>query len=360
MAPDLRDSEHVGVEQSVASAIGAGLSFLEHDQLPSGELPSYWRFPEAGETEWVLETSPFATALALIALARVPGADLVRAKSIEFLVSEMERPGVWRHFGAGSAQHRYSPPDLDDTACASMAVNLGGIDTGANRSALIANRSVAGTFHTWIVPRRPLPTASAWWRAGWSELPAWPRRRPFWRETSARPDDVDGVVNAHVVNYLGPEESTWAASAYLVDVIALNGEDGCDKWYPDPTTRLHYALSRSIRDGNRVLGSVADVIAERLMMRLETEGDAGGGLSTALAAAALDNLGHRGAVYEKAVAAIVASQQQSGSWPRDPVYVGGPDPSPVWASEAVATATCLEVLAGYCRSVPTHGSASPG
>ena len=333
----------------VRGAIESGISFLSATQLATGELPAYSRFPQGGRPGWELESSPFATALAVISLGPVEGAEAIRAKAVRFLLDEMETPGVWRHFASISPYHTQCPPDVDDTACSSMAVNLEGHDTGVNRSVLIANRDAAGAFFTWIIPRFPLPVSLAWWRAGQRELVAWPRRRKFWRETSASPGDVDCIVNAHVVNYLGPEESTRAASAYLVDILVLGGENRCDTWYPQGT-RLYYSVSRSIRDGNRILALASDLIVERVVETLDRAGDVGGVLNIALAAAALHNLGYREASYERAVSWLLAQQNDDGSWVRDPVYIGGPTPAPTWASEAVATAACLEVLAGYDRA----------
>lgn len=333
-------------DNDVAQAIDAGLSFLDGHQLSSGEMPSYWRFPEGGQPEWTPESSPFATSLTVISLARVRGAEELRARAVAFLLSEMEPPGVWRHYSSRSPQHRSAPPDLDDTACASMALGVEGVDAGANRRVLIANRSIAGTFFTWIVPRLPLPLDAGWWRAVWPEILAWPGRRRFWKETSASVGDIDCIVNANVVSYLGPVEATWAASAYLADVVTASNEDCCDTWYPD-SVRLYYALSRSIRAGNRVLSLADELIGQRVVKRLGPDGDAGGALSTALAAAALYNLGRREPSYYDALASLLSWQGADGSWSRDVLYVGGPPPSPVWGSEAVTTAACLEALAGY-------------
>jgi hypothetical protein len=290
-----------------------------------------------------------ATALSVISLARVPGAGDITAKAIRFLVAEMERSSIWRRWASKRSTHPHSPVDVDDTACASMAVSLGGIDTGANRNVLLAGRNESGVFMTQVAVRPPLPSSPAGWLAASREFASWLHRRRNPNQAGAETDEVDCVVNAHVVTYLGPEATTRAASAYLAELVARGREAGCDQRYPD-VARLYYALSTAIRHGDRILALVADLIVARVERRLADDGDECGDLTTALLALTLDNLANRGEAYDKAVARVVAEQTAEGSWGRDVVCVDGPAPSAACVSEALTTATCLEVLAAADRN----------
>ncbi len=68
--------------------------------------------------------------------------------------------------------------------------------------------------------------------------------RHFWKVTEAEPNDVDGVVNANALFYLGPGDKTNQIVEYLISIIKQNKEDACDKWHLSPFN-FYYALSRN-------------------------------------------------------------------------------------------------------------------
>src|SRR5207237_1773965 len=97
--------------------------------------------------------------------------------------------GLWRHWARDHPQYHPLPPDLDDTSCASAALLRAGRAFPDNRKLLLGNRNRRGLFY-----RRKLTPAQF--------------RHPlvtyfFFRRTSAKPFDVDAVVNANVLFYLG-------------------------------------------------------------------------------------------------------------------------------------------------------------
>src|SRR5690606_29704985 len=123
----------------------------------------------------------------------------------------------------------YTPPDADDTACASMAVALRGDDTSANVALLLANRDRAGRFFTWLIPHRDRFTPRFWWAVRDEFRRATrDRRQELWANSEAWPADVDGVVNANVVRYLGPGRAPAAAVGFVASIITDEREDDCD------------------------------------------------------------------------------------------------------------------------------------
>ncbi|HEX2060982.1 MAG TPA: hypothetical protein VHK90_09595, partial [Thermoanaerobaculia bacterium] len=201
--------------------LARAIAFLARVQLPSGEIPVL----AAGKPD----PSVFPTALAAHALSFAPEASSIRERALDFLLSEMEPRGLWKHWTRAHAYHHQLPPDLDDTACASAALARAGRAFPDNRALLLRNRNRAGLFYTWKLTRtqlrHPLVTLM------------------FFRSTSAKPFDVDAVVNANVLFYLGylPD-----VVAHLVDVLRTNRESVCDKWYENPFA-VWYFFSRALR-----------------------------------------------------------------------------------------------------------------
>lgn len=294
------------------------VAFLEARQLATGEVPVC-----AGGRP---DPSVFPTALAAHALSFTPLAAGVRARCLDFLASEMERHGVWRHWPRTHPMHATLPPDADDTACASAALVAAGRTIPANRELLFANRDRRGLFRTWILTRRELRHPLVLWF--------------FFRRTSAKPFDVDAVVNANVIHYLGaiPE-----VIAHLIDVLRERRESQCDKWYENPFA-VWYFVSRALHAHAPEAGE----LIERNMRNVAPRNV----LDEALRIAAL-RYWNRAASID----ALLAMQLPSGGWPAGALYHGGrkrrrdgtfdaPHPdTPQWGSEELTTAFAIEALA---------------
>ncbi|QAY75123.1 hypothetical protein [Sphingosinicella sp. BN140058] len=326
------------------AAIGRGIAFLRAGQLPTGELPVFASLDRTMAADCTIDPSIFPTALMAQCLAFCPEARDVRARATAFLREEMDANGLWRHWTRAHPFHGQLPPDLDDTSCASAALRQAGIAFPDNRTLLLANRDRAGRFYTWIAPRPRLT------RGRHLSVTAAQLRHPltlllFFRRTSAKPGDIDAVVNANTLFYLGDFPGRAAVEALLIDVLRNDGERICDKWYDNPFA-IWYFLSRALAPKASDAGAL---IAAKI-----AEARPASPLEQALAACALLWWGRTPASAN--VEALLGAQDESGAWPRAALYHGGrarlrgggfadPHPdTPRWGSEALTTCFALEAL----------------
>ena len=289
---------------TIARALERAVAFLEQRQLQSGEIPV-----QAGGKP---DSSIFPTAIAAHCLSFAPAAAKIRERALDFLASEMEPRGLWKHWSHSHPHAHELPPDLDDTACASAVLTRAGRTIPDNRHLLLGNRNRRGLFRTWVL--------------GATEL-----RHPlsllfFFCRTSAKPFDVDAVVNANVLFYLGDVP---AVAESLRAVLRERRETQCDKWYENAFA-VHYFFAR------------AGVIPAG------PPGTPSSALEHALAAC-VD--------LDRDIAPLLDTQLDSGGWPAAGLYHGGrrrrrdgtfdkPHPdTPWWGSEELTTLFCIEALA---------------
>ncbi|HYC92332.1 MAG TPA: hypothetical protein VEO54_24195 [Thermoanaerobaculia bacterium] len=324
-APDLLPRAH--------AAIGAGVAFLERTQLPDGELPTMrWRRGDP-EAPW-RDRTVFGTALVAVSIAGVRGVERVVARAADSIESQTLRFGIWKYspdYGGGF------PPDLDDTAMASLALRLAGREVPDNTHAFLANRNRDGLFFTWLSPRlRWLRDPRMWLIAA----ARW--RHPFvhyraFRVAGAREHDLDAVVNANVLYYLGRTAATEPIVPFLLRVLRERAEVGCDKWY-DHRLGIWYFLSRALRHAG---AGARPLLLERLRSEpVETP------LEHAFAACVLLDCD---APADAHIASIVETQLDSGGWPRAMVYGDEWDGR---GSESLTTAFCLEALSRWIARTP--------
>lgn len=304
--------------ETVAAALERAIAFLERSQLPSGELPVF----ASGKRD----PSIFPTALMAHSLSFAPRAAAIRERALDFLLAEMDGRGLWKHWPREHPHHRQLPPDLDDTSCASAVLVRADRTFPDNRRLLLANRNTRGLFYTWkLTPtelRHPLALFF------------------FFKQTSAKPFDVDAVVNANVLFYLGAIPETRPVIQHLLQVLRERRERSCDKWYDHPLV-VHYFFSRAL----------APIAPEAEALLAAQPAVPSNALELALAACtALD--------WNRVpdLAPLVAMQLESGAWPAAPLYHGGrarnrdgsfaePHPdTPHWGSDALTTAFCIEAL----------------
>ncbi len=333
----------------LSASVVSGLSFLHSSQLPTGEFSSY-RFRDpyvASEREF--DSSPFPTALIAYCLRffGVPKAKEMIAKAAQFLFREMEAGGIWRYWTSQHQYHRNIPPDLDDIACASSILQLNGINFPDNRKLVLANRSSKGLFYTWIIPRFAIPRNFENFRVALKEALNPVSLYYFWKLTESEPEDVDGVVNANMLFYLGEGPETKNVIEYLIAVVQEGREESCDKWHLS-RFNLYYAISRNIFAKMKGLEPLRDLLVERIVSAANDDGTIGGHLlDTALAVCSLLNLEVESPVLDRAIQAIVSAQTDTGAWPTLPLYYGGPKKYYGWGSEELTTAFCLEALVRY-------------
>lgn len=343
-------SETVAVGHATAldDAIRRAVDFLAERQLPDGAFDVLISTDPAMSGDCTSDSSIFPTALAAQALAFAPEADPIRSRALAFLVDQMEPGGLWKHWPRGHPHQHTLPPDMDDTACASAALRLGGLSLPDNRRLILANRARSGLFYTWFTPRWEWNAARGHRRIVWAQL-----RHPavlymFFTRTSARPGDVDAVVNANAVHYLGIGPDTAPVVEHLLEILRSGTESESDKWYENPFA-IWYFVARAI---GGAMPEAAGLLEDKLTGTRPAHA-----LDAALAACALMYC-HR-SPGQAAIEALLALQQANGGWPRGALYFGGrlrgkkgafdpPHPdTPRWGSEELTTAFCLEALARW-------------
>jgi hypothetical protein len=200
---------------AVRRAIDSGVAFLESAQLASGEIP----IEIAGRRDMAgpgsREPAVFPAALAARALSGVPAAERLRSRALDFLLREMSPDGLWRHPSTGLGKHWHTPLDVDDTALASAALVGAGRSFCDNRALLLAHREPeTGLFLTWFARWWPHPIAML----------------RFFRTIGER-GDVDSVINANAVFYLGACEETAPAIGHMLQVVREGSEMRSTIWY---------------------------------------------------------------------------------------------------------------------------------
>lgn len=267
----------------------------------------------------MLDSTPFATSVVLYSLgfSEDPLAHKMRDRAVEFLKGLMEPGNVWSYWTRKSGKRIV--PDLDDTSCISKLLMEQWDDKrfpDANRELFFARQNEQGWFYTWF-------------------------------EKKPESNDVDSVVNANVVWYLGETAETLRTIQNLQDVIKAGSECSSYWYYQDPLA-LYYAISRAGASSAIRLRSVFDVIHQRISdwcNRVDLVSDS---LSLGVALSTLGNLGvNDTALARKLVDKICSRQGANGAW-ETVAYYGGPEPpgpQRVWfGSEEVTTAFCLEGL----------------
>lgn len=334
--------------EELDACIEGGLEFLRRSQLPSGEFKVFISPDLELGRDCFLDSSLFPSMLIAYALgfADPSAAGDILDKALRFLRAEMEGPGLWRYWTKRHQTHSIIPPDLDDTACVSFVLRRHGVPFPPNLKLILANRNREGLFYTWLTARWPLPLLPAYWRVVLSQWLHPFKLSSFWKLEPDR-HDVDCVVNANVLFYVGEAPETRPVIDYLMDILRRGEEGRCDRWYQNPFM-FYYALSRNFHAGVAALGGVRDESVARIVGALKPDGSVGGNhLNSALAACALLYWRSPPPELERAVRFLLAEQREDGSWPRAALYYSGPKKLYAWGSEELTTGFCLEALLHY-------------
>src|SRR5215216_4131258 len=294
-----------------APSVRRGLRFLHDNQLPYGEFRTY-ASPSIDMRVTFFDSSIFITTLVLYSIVRTdhPCVTIMTKKAISFLTDEMKGPGLFQYYT--SKNTRSIEFDLDDTACASVALQRSHpfVIGGCNVEYFIENRNEAGIFYTWVGVAAPA-------------------------------NDVDSVVNANVVLYLGDRDETKSACRYLIDTIQSGHESESYHHYLDDMT-LYYAVSRAYAHGTSSLREARETLIEKVLQFSKDDGSFGNELATACAMCSLANFGFDGVTRLRVAARYLETQQKAdGSWHRVAMYQ---QPGVYYGSEELTTALCLEAL----------------
>jgi len=317
----------------LASAIEKAIDFLYHHQLPYGEFKTYMSPNLRLEDQYLPDSTPFVTTLVLYCLGFVncPKASEMTRKAVNFLIEEMKPPGVWRYWTSRTNQQ--PTPDLDDTSCASFVLKKYHPHIDSNIGIVLSNRNDQGLFCTWI------------------------------KDDHTAQNDVDSVVNANVLLYLGEREETKAVCDYLNHIV-LNDQEQGSYWYYLDHLALYYMMSRAYFNGVPKLRDSQNAVINKLTLRQQKDGSFGNELYTALAVCTLLNFEYDDSTtLNPAIDYISNRQQKDGAWARVAFYTGpeAPIPHSFWfGSEELTTALCLEALARYRHSTADHEAIPKG
>jgi hypothetical protein len=334
-------------------AVQNGLKFLHLGQLPSGEFPSYRSTDPSMKQDREFDSSPFPTALICFCLSfsESPMAEEMIRKAGEFFLAEMEGQGVWRYWTSRHPYHRNIPPDLDDIACVSSVLERSGVDVPDNRKLILANRNSQGLFYTWLVPRALFPLDRSYWSVVLREALKPVSLYYFWKQNESEPNDIDCIVNANVLFYLGDDEATGKPVAdYLMGIVQSEKEACCDKWHLNRFT-FYYTISRNYFHGMSSFERVRQTVIDRILCAAAADGMIGENvLDTALAVCSLQNWRADAGSFARSVEFLLAKQKQNGGWESIPLYYGGPKKYFGWGSEEITTAFCVEALVRFSKS----------
>jgi len=304
-------------EIPVDRAIEKAITFLHDNQMAHGEFRTYATSDSTLQRLLHFDSSPFVTSFVLYSLAFLddPRADEITKKGLDFLTSEEDGAGEWRYWT--SLNDKYIDADLDDMACISFLLTRHGRRFGDNRETFYRNRDGNGIFKTWI-------------------------RDP----NSTNPNDVDCVVNANVLLYLGENSRTGEACRFLTRVIREDTEIENSVYYVDDTA-VYYMTSRALNEGVACLESVRDTMIARLIERQEEDGSFGDELATGFALCTFFNCdAYPDSIIEEGIDYLVDTQTFRGSWPASAFYAAKDD-GVFWGSQEFTTAICLEALVRY-------------
>lgn len=335
----------------LSPTIKSGVNYLFDHQYPNGEFCCYYA-PDDRMLEWcVPDSTIFPTALiasCLLNLRDDPKVAKLLSSSSEFLRYQMMTGGVWNYFTRWNPLFPASPADVDDTAFASFVLRSLGYTIPDNRNHLLANRNSKGLFYTWFVTRR---TKFKYINREYLKIMFREFKRPlhtllFWCKHEASRADIDGVVNANALFYIGVNDETVPVVNYLIDIVTNFNEKNSDNWYKNPFT-FYYFLSRnykSVKDFERI----KNIIIERIQQTYNIDGSYNSSaLETALAISTLLNFNYAPESMTKSVQFLLDSQKSPGCWDRHILFYSGKSKTVGWGSEEICTAFCIEALQAY-------------
>ncbi len=294
-------------KKELSHSISNAVDFLYESQLKYGEFETY-ACRRKDMIECHFDSSPFVTTFVLYSTRNIPTnkVTIMREKAVNFLLSEQESGGVWRFITSRSP--RNITPDLDDISTVSYALKSNGVSFENNIELIKNNKDSKGRFFTWL------------------------NKKP-------RNNNVDCVVNANVLLYLG--DSYPKVCDYLNS--AIKKRKNCSAFYPDKLT-FYYMVSRAAANNVTCLNRNKEVIINRILSRRNKNGSFGNSLQTALAVNTLINYGYQGEEISDAIGHLITNQNVNGSWPRETFFLGARS---YYGSKELTTALCVEALTKY-------------
>lgn len=337
---------------NIDRSICAGIDYLYHHQYPNGEFCVYMSGDDAMEGWNQADNCIFPSVLTgscLLFLKAYPRVEEILTKTASFLRSQVGYGGTWNHYTNQHALRKLCPQDTDDTACTSDFLIKCNIDIFKKQNAalLLHNRRRDGLFYTWFAFRFQFSFDTSYRRLVLKEFLHPVKSIFFWNKMECSRHDVDAVVNANILYYLGNMKETQPIIDLLIKTITEQKENECDKWYRNRFT-VYYFFSRNYYKNIVRLQPIKEPITERILLKKNNQGGFGESiLDTALAICSLLNLDYKGTELDKAIEYILKGQKETGEWEKRRFYYGGPKQIVGFGSEELTTAFCLEALERY-------------
>ncbi len=320
-------------------SIKQGLIYLNNSQLSNGQFPSYISdSPNMNDSRYIplLFDTTFIAHTLNLAADTYPNEmeQKMRKKTVDYLLENREKHGVWRIYGKSNT---FFPPDTDDTAMAFSAIVESGETISDESLDYILNfRSQEGVFNLqitddeWLDPTSPLYT--------------------FFKM-----DIYDAVVNADILyaNSLrnrNPEGVVKYLNNITKSKAFLNGTI----FYPSPYV-YSYVITKAYSEGGvKDLQPSISTLKRYMLSTQKPDGSWGNDLDSALATAALLNIGYEGKSIDKAIKHIIGEQHENGSWDAYAFYSGPVfDPS-YFGSPELTTSFNVEALIKYNQNHKEH------
>lgn len=341
-------------------SIAKGINYLYNHQLSNGEFKSYFSNNDKMEerpadNSWcIADCNVFPSILigsSLLFLQDDSKADVILSRITSFLLSQRKAGSLWNHYTSNHYLFHLCPFDVDDTACASALLRDRNVPFPTNIDVILSNRSKKKLFYTWFTLRFKLNLNPSYLRVALRELKRPIKSMTFWYRMECERNDIDAVVNANALYYLGERNETLPVINYLLDMIIKGKENECDKWYKNIFT-IYYFISKNYFIGVDKLEPVRQIIIDRLMRNLNDDGSFGSSvLDTALAICTLFNFRNNPAKVTESIKFLLAAQQTEGYWNKNIFYYGGPKKLIGFGSEELTTGICLEALERYRRII---------
>jgi len=333
-----------GLRMTATRSIAAGVGYLASVQMANGEFPVDAAYSLDMTQGRFRDPCFFGTAAIASTLAGCEEAAAVSARACDFIERECKAGRVWGYHKKGH-RYVYPPPDVDDTALASLALVANGRAAPRNRAILLANRNDQGLFYTWILPWRLGRFRLRLLRANWWQFARRSRHRAYFRDSLCEIDDIDAGVNANVLAWLGSYSGDRQVTDWFLQILREHREASCDKYYDDPVV-IRYFFSR-------VLAGCCDEAGQLLVERAVVTADAS---ALQIALTILIRSLWRAPVPGELVQRLIAAQDLQGNWPIASLYCAGrrrlapghfapTDPDRFRSgSEAMTTAFCISAL----------------
>jgi hypothetical protein len=316
--------------KSIKDSIDKGIDFLYESQLDWGEFKTF-----ACWNPWMIgsyfDSSPFITTFVLYSIKDVKNekVKIITKRAIDFLLSEQEKGGIWRFWT--SRNKKRLPPDLDDICTISFILKLNNVNFDDNLQLILNNKNKDGLFLTWITEKDF-------------------ENNFFWKIVK---DNVDCVVNANVLLYLGKNDSN--VCSYINQMIKSDKVHSI--YYPSKLS-LFYMVSRAFKNNITCFGEQKEKILKSIFSCQKEDGSFGNDLETALALNTLLNFNYKGKEIDYGVNFLLQRQLPNGSWERAVFFLGPPPWFLVappfyryYGSEALTTALAIEALQNYLNSL---------